>query len=172
MTIRGNLTWTGAGTTGYLSFPIPEGLTTPVNDGTLIGRARITDTGIQNYTGVVRWNSSSNAIAIHQENVSGTTILPFGGFSFTPNAGDFVEVFAEIPISTWGVAETETKTIPLTSSVLATQPDSYLRITGFPSNENGSTATKVVRVGNGTIRQSVGSSFQYLDDSVNGTRIV
>jgi hypothetical protein len=168
MTIRGNLTWTGAGTTGYLNFPIPEGLTTPVNHGTLFGRVAITDTGIQNYTGVVRWNSISNAIAIHQENVSGTNILPFGSFSFTPNAGDFVEVFAEIPISTWGVAETETKTIPLTSSVIQTQTDTNLRLNTTVGY--GSTGTRVLRFSN--IEQSIGDGVQYISDSVNGDRFI
>jgi hypothetical protein len=79
---------------------------------------------------------------------------------------------ARTPIAGWSANETETKTIPLSSSVIVTEPDSHLRITGFPSNENGSTATKIVRVGNGVIQQSIGDAFQYLDDSVNGTRIV
>lgn len=77
-----------------------------------------------------------------------------------------------IPIQGWSANETETKTIPLTSSIIQTQSDSYLRITGFASNINGSSATKIASIASGTIQQNLGSGLQYIDDSINGARFV
>ena len=79
---------------------------------------------------------------------------------------------ARIPIQGWSANETESLTIPLTSSQLVQTPDSYLRITGFNAAATGSVATKIASIASGTIQKNIGDALQYLDDSSNGARFV
>jgi hypothetical protein len=88
------------------------------------------------------------------------------------NAGDTISFTASVPIQGFDSNSTTTTTIPLTTTQLVQQPDSYLRITGFSATVNGSTATKIATLTSGTIQQNLGSGIQYLDDSVNGARFV
>lgn len=111
------------------------------------------------YITFAQQGSGSNGLT----KLTGSTLL---------SSGNAISFFASVPISGLTANTTTTTTIPLTSSVLVTQPDSYLRITGFSASANGSTATKIASLASGTIQQSIGSAIQYLDDSVNGARFV
>lgn len=67
-------------------------------------------------------------------------------------------------ISGWVTNQTETKTIPLTSSVLVTQPDSYLK-TGAVIG--GSSTNTLIRTFSG-VSESIGDAFTYTKDAVLG----
>lgn len=84
----------------------------------------------------------------------------------------------------WTIAtgsETNTETViddvmiisvPQIQQAFQQDVDSYLRITGF-SPVFGSTATRIISLNNGgVIRQNVGQAIQYLDDAINGMRLV
>lgn len=84
------------------------------------------------------------------------------------NTGDTMAFFASVPIAGLTASTTTTSTIPLTSSVLVTQPDSYFKMNGILGL--GSTGTTVVRLNSANITSNIGSDIQYISDSVNGDR--
>lgn len=77
----------------------------------------------------------------------------------------------ELHLELQPVVGSATTAIPLTTAQLVQTPDSALRIGGFTTT-NASSATKIFSLLSGTIIQNIGSSIQYLDDSVNGARFV
>ena len=114
---------------------------------------------------------SVSYVTIGLQNVGSAGLTKQNGSSLITSP-DALAIFASVPIAGLTANTTTTNTIPLTSSVLVTQPDSYLRITGFSASANGSTATKIASLTSGTIQQNIGNAIQYLDDSVNGARFV
>lgn len=87
------------------------------------------------------------------------------------SSGQSLSFFASVPIAGLTANTTTTTTIPLTSAQLVQTPDSAFRIdNNLTASTFGSTATAVRRFT--TIRENIGSAFQFLDDSVNGSRIV
>ena len=153
MRITGNLAWTGAGTTSVFNVPLPNALNTPLNPGVLLGPQRLTDTGNQNWTAIA--STFSNGFQISGFQSSGSGILPYPALPFTPNAGDFVEINVELPITEWLVNETETKTIPLTTAVIYQQPDTYL------SMANGTLSGNVSNLDFNAVQKSIGSGIRY-----------
>lgn len=80
------------------------------------------------------------------------------------SSGNIMSFTARIPIQDWSANETETKTIPLTSAVLVTQPDSMIRLNTV--NGYGSTNTVIRRFTN--VSENIGSDILYLDSPTLG----
>lgn len=162
MWLRGQVTWVGAGTTGRPQFLLPEGLSCSSSELRFQTQI-ITDNGNFNYVGSAAFNTTS-AIFIEASGINGSAVIQTGSLPFTPNAGDSISINMLIPIAEWKSGELETKTIPLSSAIIVTQPDTNLRLQG--GNGFGSTNTGVRRFTN--ILQNVGSAITYSSSSTLG----
>lgn len=170
MLISGNITWVGtAASAAAPGFVLPLSLNTLFPAGTILTSAIANDAGVDNYISLIRVDTS-NTIYVHSHGTTGSNTALRGNLPFTPNAGDVIRFAFELPIQEWNVAEKEVQQIPLTSSVLVTEPDSYLQMNGF-SVAAGSSATRVLSLASPTYTKSEGNAIKYVKDSVNGDYI-
>lgn len=110
--------------------------------------------------------SSTSPLANYWNSVSWSGDLLAGQTFFVKNAGNPCDI-QRIYVSARTNPSTETKTIPLSSSVIVTEPDSYLQMNGF-SVAAGSVGTKILTLASPTYLKNEGSAFRYVKDSVNG----
>jgi hypothetical protein len=110
--------------------------------------------------------SSTSPLASYWNSVSWSGDLLAGQTFFVKNAGNPCDI-QRVYVSARTNPSTETKTIPLSSSVIVTEPDSYLQMNGF-SVAAGSVGTKILTLASPTYLKNEGSAFRYVKDSVNG----
>jgi microcystin-dependent protein len=83
--------------------------------------------------------------------------------------GQFVSINASVRVA--GLTATKNIASSFSQAALVANPDSYLRVdNNSAASTFGSTATAVRRFS--TVRENIGSSVQFLDDSVNGSRFI
>lgn len=114
---------------------------------------------------VIATIDNSLALLVFKTDQSSTNVN--GTVPFTWTSGNQLRVTIKVPIQGWSANETESKTIPLTSSVLVTEPDSYLQMNMFTVGV-GSTGTKILTLGTPSYLNSKGDAIKYVKDAVNG----
>jgi hypothetical protein len=111
--------------------------------------------------------TSTSLVYLANLTVNSTNTIPQNGSAILGATQNVTYKFS-FPAAGLTAMSTTTQTIPLSSSVIVTQPDSYLKVStaiGY-----GSTGTTTLRFSN--IVASVGSDVQYISDSINGDRFV
>lgn len=171
-----NLLMRGRFTTGTVTGSIVQ-IPLPSNFGLLTTSASIGVNEISNaYFRSVANNSALGAIILQPSvsyfnesaaiaSASNNPTTPLAG---TPSygSGEAVEIGqVSIPIQGWSANETESLTIPLTSSQLVQTPDSMIRLD--TANGFGSTNTKIRRFTN--LVANIGSEIFYVDSPTLGS---
>lgn len=167
---KGKIAITGTPASGQLVLTVPHTLdTTKFSTGIKVSSfVNLYHTGILDYYGILDLNTSNSLSFRYIANASFPLANAAGVTPTAPTTwanGDIFEFETlPIPVVGWTASTTTSTTIPLTSSVLVTQPDSTVRVrTG---NGFGSTNTQVRRYVN--IDDNIGSSVLYQDSATAG----